>query len=487
MMLLKEESARCLLCADAKCTAACAHGQDPARALRAVRFENVKLAGNFLDAKQCAQCAGACEEACIHYDTPIRIRETAKLMPEPTKTAKPSLAIDFCGVHCENPFFLSSSCVCSNYEMVSKAFKMGWGGVAFKTIGVEAMKEVSPRFSAVRKDGTPFVGFKNLEQISDHEMDVNFEVLRRLKQDFPSKVIIVSIMGQNDEEWALLTKRACEAGADIIECNFSCPQMAAEGMGSDVGQDPELVRHYTEVVVQNSTVPVMPKMTPNIQDITIPAVAGKQGGAKAIAAINTIKCLTGIDEDTLVSYPSVAGKCSVSGYSGKAVKPIGLKFMYDMTSCKALQDVEFSGIGGIETWKDALEYMLLGCRNVQITTAIMQYGYRIIDDLIAGMESYLAEKGYASLEQVVGKALANVVPAEELDRQTYVLPTFAWSKCIGCGRCVLSCQDGGHQALELVDGKVRFLAKKCVGCHLCAMVCPVEAIGTEGKRILKKM
>lgn len=149
--------------------------------------------------------------------------------------------------------------------------------------------------------------------------------------------------------------------------------------------------------------------------------------------------------------------------------------------------MEFSGIGGIETWKDALEYMLLGCKNVQITTAIMQYGYRIIDDLIAGMENYLAEKGYTSIEQVVGKALANVVPAEELDRQTYVLPTFAWSKCIGCGRCVLSCQDGGHQALELAEGKVRFLAKKCVGCHLCAMVCPVEAIGTDGKRIAKKV
>lgn len=482
-MYIKDEAARCLLCAEAKCTAACPKAQDPARALRAVRFENEGVAGQFLDAEQCAQCTAPCEQACIHYDTPIRIREAAKLLTKPAAQAKPSLAIDFCGVPCENPFFLSSSCIAANYEMVSKAFQMGWAGVAFKTIGVTACKEVSPRFSAVRKDGTPFVGFKNLEQISDHEMEANLEVLRRLKQDFPSKVIVASIMGQNDEEWALLAKRVCEAGADIIECNFSCPQMAAEGMGSDVGQSPELVRHYTEVVVQNSTVPVMPKMTPNIQDITIPAIAGKVGGGKAIAAINTIKCLTGIDEDTLVSYPSVAGKCSVSGYSGKAVKPIALKFIYDMTSCPELKDVEFSGIGGIETWKDALEYVLLGCRNVQVTTAVMQYGYRIIDDLIAGMENYLAEKGYSSLDQLVGKALANVVPAEELDRKTYVLPSFNWGKCIGCGRCVLSCQDGGHQALELADGKVRFLAKKCVGCHLCAMVCPVDAIGTAGKRI----
>ena len=273
--------------------------------------------------------------------------------------------------------------------------------------------------------------------------------------------------------------------ADLIECNYSCPQMAEEGMGSDVGQNPDLVKHFTEIVVAHSTVPVMPKMTPNIQDITIPAIAGKDGGAKAIAAINTIKCLIGIDEDTLVSYPSVAGKCSVSGYSGKAVKPIALKFIYDMASNKNLANVELSGIGGIETWKDALEYILLGCKNVQITTAIMQYGYRIIDDLKDGLATYMQEKGYTSLEQLVGKALDNVVPASELDRDTFVYPMFNWKKCIDCGRCVLSCQDGGHQALELKDGKVSFLPKKCVGCHLCAMVCPVDAIGTTGKRLKK--
>lgn len=484
-MLLKDEASRCLLCAEAKCTAACPKAQDPARALRAVRFDNLKNAGNFLDQNQCAGCEAPCEKACIHYDSPIRISKAAALMPVPNTNKKPSLALDFCGVRCENPFFLSSSCVCSNYEMVSKALAMGWGGVVFKTVGMEACNEVSPRFSAVRKDGTPFVGFKNLEQISDHTPEVNFEVIRRLKQDFPSKVIVASIMGNSDEEWAKLTEMACAAGADIIECNYSCPQMAAEGMGSDVGQSPELVKHYTEVVVAHSTVPVMPKMTPNIQDITIPAIAGKNGGAKAIAAINTIKCLTGIDEDSFVSYPSVAGKCSVSGYSGKAVKPIALKFIYDMASCEALKGTELSGIGGIETWKDALEYILLGCRNVQITTAIMQYGYRIIDDLTEGLATYMEEKGYASLDELVGKALANIVPADELDRDTIVLPVFAWNKCIGCGRCVLSCQDGGHQALELQDGKVSFLPKKCVGCHLCAMVCPVEAISTQGKRFQK--
>ena len=484
-MLLKDEAMRCLLCAEAKCTTACPNNQKPDRALRAVYFDNAKNAATFLDKSICANCEGACENACIHYDQPIRIKEVAKLLPEPNKSAKPSLEISFCGVKCENPFFLSSSCVCSNYEMVSKALRMGWGGVVFKTIGMEACNEVSPRFSAVNPEGTPFVGFKNLEQISDHTPEENFAVLRRLKEEFPTKVIVASIMGNTDEEWARLAELASEAGADLIECNYSCPQMAEEGMGSDVGQNPDLVKHFTEIVVAHSTVPVMPKMTPNIQDITIPAIAGKDGGAKAIAAINTIKCLIGIDEDTLVSYPSVAGKCSVSGYSGKAVKPIALKFIYDMASNKNLANVELSGIGGIETWKDALEYILLGCKNVQITTAIMQYGYRIIDDLKDGLATYMQEKGYTSLEQLVGKALDNVVPASELDRDTFVYPMFNWKKCIDCGRCVLSCQDGGHQALELKDGKVSFLPKKCVGCHLCAMVCPVDAIGTTGKRLRK--
>ena len=215
-MLVKDEAARCLLCHEAKCTMACLKGQDPARALRAVRFDNEAIAGRFLDSAQCAECDAPCEKACIHYDRSIRIKELAQGLPACSNVQKPSLAIDFCGVHCENPFFLSSSCIAANYEMVSNAFKMGWGGVVFKTVGMDACNEVSPRFSAVRKDGTPFVGFKNLEQISDHTPEENFEAIRRLKQDFPSKVIIASIMGNNDEEWVQLTRMACEAGADII-------------------------------------------------------------------------------------------------------------------------------------------------------------------------------------------------------------------------------------------------------------------------------
>lgn len=485
MLKLKDEAARCLLCAEAKCTQACPKAQEPARALRAIYLDNTKNAGKYLDKKLCADCAAPCQEACIHYDRPIRIKEIAEQLTPRSHSTRPSLSLDFCGVKCENPFFLSSSSVSANYEMVSKAFRQGWGGVVFKTIGIDPCNEVSPRYSAVAKEGTPFVGFKNLDQISEYTAQENFAILRRLKQDFPTKVIVASIMGKNDAEWAMLAKEACKAGADIIECNFSCPQMAAEGMGSDVGQNLELVRHYTNIVVKNSTVPVMPKMTPNIQDMTLPALAGVQGGCSAIAAINTIKCLVGVDEDSYTAYPSVAGKCAVSGYSGKAVKPIALKFIYDLASCKELKGVELSGIGGITTWKDALDFILLGCRNVQVTTAVMEYGYRIIDDLIEGMETYLEDHGYTSLEPLVGKALDNIVAADMLDRDTIVYPSFDLKSCIGCGRCVISCQDASHQALLLENGRLRFQAKSCIGCHLCAMVCPVQAIKTCGRRVKK--
>ena len=228
----------------------------------------------------------------------------------------PDLSIDFCGVHCENPFFLSSSIVAGDYDMCARALEMGWGGVVFKTVGFLIPEEVSPRFDAIGKEGTPFIGFKNLEQISDHSLGYTPEVFRRLKKNYPNKILVVSIMGQNNAEWVKLARLVTEAGADIIECNFSCPHMSGDGLGSDVGQNPELVKRYTELVSSATNVPVLAKMTPNIGNIELPAIAAAEGGASGIAAINTIKSILGIDTDTLVSYPSISGKCAVSGYSG---------------------------------------------------------------------------------------------------------------------------------------------------------------------------
>ena len=317
-------------------------------------------------------------------------------------------------------------------------------------------------------------------------MEKNLSDLRRLKKDFPSKIIVASIMGETDEEWTSLAKLVTDAEADIIECNFSCPQMVGEGLGSDVGQNPDLVMHYTECVKKGTSLPVLAKMTPNIGNMEIPAIAAVKGGADGIAAINTIKCITGFDLENMQPHNAVSEKTSVSGYSGKAVKPIALRFINDMAKCRELESVPLSGIGGIETWHDATEFIALGCANIQITTAVMQYGYRIIDDLISGLKTYMKRKGISKLQDLVGIGLKTVTEPDELDRATVTYPVFDKKMCIGCGRCYLSCCDGGHQAIDISDdGKPIFKASKCVGCHLCSLVCPVYAIG-KSKRVQKK-
>ena len=309
-LILHEEVARCLLCENAPCTKACGKG-DPARALRAIRFNNEKNAWRWLD--DCSdEDLQRAEKACIHYDHPIRIREVAeevrrrKAEDGRQKTEGPSLEIDFCGMHCENPFFLASSSICTNYEMVARAFEAGWAGVFYKTICKQDIREVSPRFDAVR-EGSSFAGFRNMEQLSENPYEVDFDILRRLKQHYPTKIVVASIMGEYEEEWIELAKMAEDAGCDAIELNFSCPQMRLAGMGSDVGQDPELVTFYTAYVKRNVKIPVIPKMTPNITHMNQPAMGAFFAGADAISAINTIKSVT------MTDGAKVNGKWTVSG------------------------------------------------------------------------------------------------------------------------------------------------------------------------------
>lgn len=285
-------------------------------------------------------------------------------------------------------------------------------------------------------------------------------------------------MGSTDEEWEQLARMAQEAGCDMIECNFSCPHMSAKGRGSDVGQSPKLVEHYSQIVRNAVSIPVMAKMTPNVTHIEEPATAAVNGGADAISAINTIKSIT------LNRRSEVDGKGIISGYSGKAVKPIAQRFILDMRKNRHLKDIPISGIGGIESWRDALQYIMLGCNNVQVVTAAMQYGYRIIDDIVLGIQDWMLRKGYGSLEEVRGTALERFVGTDMLDRDTRVLPVFDRKKCTGCGRCYISCSDGGHQAISF-DSAARqphLLGRRCVGCHLCLLVCPTGAIHA-GNRI----
>lgn len=466
------ESTRCLVCHDAPCTTACMRGGDPARGIRALRFENNNCAGLYLNETLCAGCDAPCQKACIHPDFPIRIKQVADSIPAKEPTTLPSLEIDFCGIRCENPFFLASSVIASSYEMIARAFRMGWAGVVYKTMCFGEIKEVSPRFDQVGKEGTPFIGFRNMEQLSVHTPEEDFAILARLHKEFPTKVIVASIMGNTDEEWVRLAQMAEEAGCQMVECNFSCPHMAAKGRGSDVGQNPDLVRHLTQRVRSATSLPVIAKMTPNITHIEEPAIAAVEGGADAIAAINTIKSVT------MKRRSEVAGKATISGYSGKAVKPIAQRFILDMRKDVHLADVPLSGIGGIESWRDALQYLVLGCSNVQVCTAVMQYGYRIIDDLTLGLQEWMQREGVAALENIRGRAVEQFVPTDQLDRSTYVLPRVDRNKCTGCGRCYISCQDGGHQAISFdTESRIpRIIGKNCVGCHLCMLVCPNEAL-----------
>jgi len=395
---------------------------------------------------------------------------------------KKDLSIDYLGVRCENPFFLSSSPVGSNYEMVAKAFETGWGGVFYKTIGIFVADECSPRFDHVKKEGMPWLGFKNMEQISDKPTEVNFENMYKLKKAYPEKIMVASIMGSNEEEWRKLAKMCDEVGVDLIEGNFSCPQMTSHAMGSDVGSNPDLVRAYSKAVAETTKIPFIAKMTPNITDMTIPALAAMEGGAKGISAINTIKSITNIDLENMTAMPVVNGKSSISGYSGAAVKPVALRFIAQMLQHEKLKNVPMSGIGGIETWRDCLEFLLLGCRNLQVTTSVMQYGYRVVEDMSNGLMHWMDERGYDKLDDFIGMALGNVIPAEDLNRDFKILPDFNDKKCVGCGRCYISCYDAGHQAIDWNAEKRRpELNDKCVGCHLCLNVCPVANCITPGE------
>ena len=486
-----EEANRCLMCQDAPCTKACKTG-DPARAMRAIRFDNHKPALRWV--KNCSdEDLERAEQACIHHSWPIRIKEVLRsIHPDDVDDSQyPALNISFCGIPCENPFFLASSAVCTNYEMVAHAFDAGWAGVFYKTICLKEIKEVSPRFDAMHNNAThgDFYGFRNMEQLSENTVEMDFDILSRLKRDYPTKVVIASIMGQNEEEWMSLARMAEEAGCDAIELNFSCPQMKHQGMGSDVGQSPELVKTYTACVKSCVKIPVISKMTPNITHIAEPAEACVQAGADAISAINTIKSVT-MDIDA-----EVTGKRTISGYSGRAVRPIALRHILELAQMRdrfKIQDssfkTELSGIGGIETWRDAMEFIQLGCSNVQVCTAVMQYGYRIIEDLILGLQRYMVKRGFTELQQLVGERLPKFLNPDHLDRDTIIYPKFNRELCIGCGRCEISCSDGGHQAIvfDRDTRRPRIVGTKCVGCHLCRLVCPAGAIGVT-KRVPKKV
>ena len=495
-MLIKNVISRldmitCALCNDAPCSSVCPSG-DPAKALLGIWFDDQDVAALKLPDKNiCAQCDAPCEKACVNSGSvPIKHLMNVlyeKVRPEaeiPIPDDIERLKCDICGVSLENPFLLSSSVVASTYDMCERAFDAGWAGACFKTICSLDIHEASPRFSAIKGDNGSIIGFKNIEQLSDHSVAENMEIFRRLKKNYPTKFILASIMGKDEAEWESLARLCEENGADSVELNFSCPNMQEDGLGSDIGQVPELVERFTRAAKRSTTIPVLAKLTPNVATMSPAAEAALRGGADGIAAINTIKSIVGVSPYTYVSAPAVKGRSAVGGYSGNAVKPIALRFIAEMGQNAKLKGMHISGMGGIETWRDALEFILMGAGSIQITTAVMQYGYRIIDDLKAGLNYYLAQMGIKSVKDIIGAGLDSVSDTTDvLERDTVLFPAFDLDKCNGCGRCVISCNDGGHQAIKFDDRRPKLDGSKCVGCHLCRIICPTGAIAAGKKRV----
>jgi dihydropyrimidine dehydrogenase (NAD+) subunit PreA len=399
------------------------------------------------------------------------------------RAPRPSLEIDFCGLRCPNPFFLSSSPVSNTGEMIARAFDAGWGGAVYKTLNLErdfVIIDPTPRLNALHRGDQRFVGLQNMEQTSERPLADNLKDIARLKKMYPDRILIVSVMGYSDEGWSELARSAESAGADMIELNYSCPQMACEGAGYKVGQAYDLLERYTRVVKESVSIPVMPKLTPNTTDMLPAAMACMRAGADALSTINTVRAITELDLETLAPKPTIQGRGSISGLSGAVVKPIALRFVAELSQNTEVT-LPISAIGGIETWRDAAMFLLLGATNLQVTTGVMRYGYRIVESLSEGLEDYLETRGLQSITELVGASLEFIVEPGEHHQTRHVVAKVDPDQCIGCGLCHVVCHDGANQAMafDSLTRKAKADEDRCVGCLLCQHVCPVwSCIGT---------
>ncbi|HKX83314.1 MAG TPA: NAD-dependent dihydropyrimidine dehydrogenase subunit PreA [Pyrinomonadaceae bacterium] len=386
------------------------------------------------------------------------------------------LSINFAGIKSPNPFWLASAPPTNMGSMVERAFDAGWGGAVWKTLG-EPIVNVSSRLASIDHGALRMIGLNNIELITDRPLEVNLKEVYECKKKYPKHAVIVSLMVESKREaWHEIVKRSQDTGCDGFELNFGCPHgMSERGMGAAMGQVPEYTCMVTEWVKEVSDLPVIVKLTPNVTNILPPGKAAQNGGADAVSLINTINSIMGVNIDTMVPHPNVNGMAAHGGYCGPAVKPIALNMVSELA-----RDAEFnipiSGIGGISSWRDAVEFMLLGAGNVQVCTAVMHYGYRIVEDMIDGLNAYLDEKGFESVTEIIGKSVSRVTDWGNLDLNYDVKAHVNNEHCIRCNLCYVACEDGAHQSFEFheVDGK-RYpyvVEEECVGCNLCALVCP---------------
>ena len=398
----------------------------------------------------------------------------------------PDISINFAGIKSPNPFWLASAPPTNSGYQVMKAFDAGWGGAVWKTLGVPVIN-VSSRYGSINYRNTRMAGFNNIELITDRPLADNLKEIEEVKKYFPNHAVIASLMVESKEEWRQIIKDVENAGADGIELNFGCPHgMCERGMGSAVGQEPAVLKTIVSWVKEMAQIPVITKLTPNITEILDPGLAAAEGGTDAISLINTIKSIVGVDLDTYAPLPEVDGKGTNGGYCGPAVKPIALHMLKELAQHQNIKDIPISGIGGIENWRDVVEFILLGAESVQVCTAVMHYGFGIVREMKAGLEQFMREKGYQTIYDFKGKALPNVLEWKDLNLKHKVVASIDETKCIGCDLCYIACDDGAHQAIRIPDDQnnriPEIIDENCVGCNLCSLVCPVEECITMERR-----
>ncbi|WP_024871882.1 NAD-dependent dihydropyrimidine dehydrogenase subunit PreA [Tolumonas lignilytica] len=391
------------------------------------------------------------------------------------------ISSNFLGIKSPNPFWLASAPPTDKEYNVVRAYEAGWGGVVWKTLGIDphVVNVSGPRYGTLRSQDRKIIGLNNIELITDRSLEINLEEIARVKRNWPDRALVVSLMVPCDEEsWKYILPLVEQTGADGIELNFGCPHgMSERGMGAAVGQVPEYIEMVTRWCKQYCRLPVIVKLTPNITDIRYPARAAKRGGADAVSLINTINSIIGVDLDQMVMSPSTGGQGSHGGYCGPAVKPIALNMVAEIARDAETQGLPMSGIGGVSTWRDAAEFIALGCSTVQVCTAAMVHGFGIVKEMISGLNNYMEQHGYQTIDDFRGKAVPTVTDWRYLNLNHVEKAVIDQDSCIKCGKCHIACEDTSHQAItSMKDGERHFEVKEqeCVGCNLCVSICPVE-------------
>ncbi len=391
------------------------------------------------------------------------------------------LSSNFIGIKSPNPFWLASAPPTDKEYNVVRAFKAGWGGVVWKTLGEEGPPVVNvngPRYGAIHGPDRRLMGLNNIELITDRPLEINLQEIKKVKREWPDRAMVVSLMVPCEEApWKKILKQVEETDCDGVELNFGCPHgMSERGMGGAVGQVPEYIEMVARWCKMHSRLPVIVKLTPNITDIRKPAAAAFRGGADAVSLINTINSITHVDLDSFSPMPSIGGKGSHGGYCGPAVKPIALSMVSEIARHEETKGKPISAIGGITTWRDAAEFISMSAGNVQVCTAAMTYGFKIVEEMKSGLSRWMDEKGYQSIEDFRGRAVPNVTDWQYLNLNYIAKAHIDQDACIKCGRCYAACEDTSHQAIMKEKDSVRHfevMDDECVACNLCVEVCPV--------------